>query len=474
MKYEWMILLPYILLAGGGLIILCSGIFGRQSSLFYAAITGAAVIAAGLSAGFYVPHGAGFDGMIDASGYARFFVVLICIITLGAILLSFQYAKSKKISGDEYYALILFAALGMALAANASNWIVFFLGLEMLSISFYILIGSSHSDPASNEAALKYFVMGSVASGFLAFGIALLFSATGTLDIARSLGPAIAPDSAAIAMLGLSLIVAGLGFKVSLVPFHLWTPDVYQGAPAPITAFLSTGSKVALFAALLRFSNDLSGDLFQVAVPALWGLAAMTVVVGNITALAQTHLKRLLAYSSIAQMGYVLMALLTVKQNGAPAVMFYLAAYAIMDLGAFGTVALLSPANADLDLIQNYRGLAYSHPWTSALLTVCLFSLAGLPPTAGFIGKVIIFKSVLQSGFVGLAIIGIVTAIISVFYYIKVMVALFMSPGDDSAAAVRPGTFGAIVSGCILTVVILLGIFPSPVLSLIAEILYSL
>lgn len=474
MEPDWTILLPYIPPAGGGLVILCSGLIGRRAPGLYFALAVVSILAMGFLAAFGGPAGAGAAGMLDGGLYARYFLLLISVIALATLLLSFQYARIKKVADDEYYALVLFGALGMALTAAASNWIVFFLGLELLSISLYILIGTARSDAVSNEAALKYFVMGSVASGFLVFGVALLFAATGTLDISRSLGAAVAMENLALALLGLSLIVVGLGFKVSLVPFHLWTPDVYQGAPAPVTAFLSTGSKVALFAALLRFLLSMSGELFQYTLPVLWGLAALTMVVGNVTALAQTHIKRLLAYSSIAQMGYVTMALLAVKQDGASAAMFYLAAYALMDLGAFGTVALLSRGDSDLDSVRGYRGLGFSRPWASALLTVCLFSLAGLPPTAGFIGKVILFKSVLQAGFTVLAIVGILTAIVSVYYYLAVVVSLFMRPEEGPEVAARPTGFGMAVSGCILVAVILLGIVPSPLLSLIADIVRSL
>lgn len=472
MSSDWMILLPYIFLAGGGLLIFCAAIFRRNASGLYFAIALAAVGLAGISAVSLAQVHVGSRGMIDASGYTRFFVFIICIVSIFTLLFSLRYAAKKGIAGDEYFALILFAALGMSLTASALNWIVFFLGLELLSISLYVLIGASHDEPSSNEAALKYFIMGSVASGFLTFGVALLFSATGSLDIARSLGN-VSADGSALALLGLSMIAAGIGFKVSIVPFHLWTPDVYQGAPAPITAFLSTGSKVALFAALLRFSLVMSPELFAYATPLLWGLAAITMIVGNITALAQTHIKRLLAYSSIAQMGYVLMALITVKQD-ASAVMFYLAAYAVMDLGAFGTVALLSRGGSDLDAVRDYQGIGFSNPWASALLAVCLLSLAGLPPTVGFIGKIIIFKSVVGAGFICLAVIGILTAIVSVYFYLNIIVTMFMRPEEAPAgAAVRAGPLGAALSGCILLAVILLGIVPSPLLSLIGRVLHS-
>ena len=232
-------------------------------------------------------------------------------------------------------------------------------------------------------------------------------------------------------LLALALILVGIGFKISLVPFHLWTPDVYQGAPAPVTAFLSTGSKVALFAALLRFALLAPEPVWDYCLPALWVLAVLTMAVGNLTALYQTRVKRLLAYSSIAQMGYLFMTLLAVKQGGLPALLFYLAVYAVMDLGAFGLIGSFSPAQAqpDLDELEDYQGLGYSQPWRAAILAVCLISLAGLPPTAGFMGKLVLFRAVLHADFVVLAVIGILTVIISIYYYFKVVVGAVPEPG---------------------------------------------
>jgi NADH-quinone oxidoreductase subunit N len=276
-------------------------------------------------------------------------------------------------------------------------------------------------------------------------------------------------------LLGLSLILIGIGFKVSIVPFHLWTPDVYQGAPAPVTAFLATGSKVALFSALLRFAYYYSGSTsWNYYVFVFWILAFLTMAIGNITALAQTRVKRLLAYSSIAQMGYLLMTLLAVRQSGVFAIMFYLAIYALMDLGAFGTLATLSAEDEDIDTLDDFRGLAYVHPWRSGLLTVCLVSLAGLPPTAGFIGKFILFRAVLQANFVVLAALGIVTVIVSIYFYFKVIVALFMQPMGRKLVAPDLDLFARIAGVVILALILLLGLLPSFLISIITNIVSSL
>jgi NADH-quinone oxidoreductase subunit N len=474
MPPNWTILLPHMILAAGGFLIWCAPIVNVRGSVMLFWIAAAAAAGSGASALLCAAAGPSFQGMLDGSGYARYFQVLISAITLLTLFFSFRYTRLHGLFGDEYYGLVLFAALGMALASSALNWIVFFLGLEMLSISFYILIGCRKGEPLGNEAAIKYFIMGSVASGFLVFGIAVLFAATGSFDIAQSLGAGVTGANLPGALLGTGLIVAAIGFKVSLAPFHLWTPDVYQGAPAPVTAFLSTGSKVALFAALLRFALNMSGGLWGYFSPALWVMAALTMVAGNVTALVQTHLKRLLAYSSIAQMGYVLMAFLAAKQAGAPAIMFFLAAYLLMDLGAFGTVSLLSGPETDLDAIEDYRGAGYSHPASGALLAVCLFSLAGFPPAAGFIGKIMLFKAALQAGYTGLAILGIVTAIVSVYFYLNVIVALYMRGGEAGAPVSSPEPMGAVAGWAVLALIILLGVFPSPLLTTITKILYAL
>jgi NADH-quinone oxidoreductase subunit N len=321
----------------------------------------------------------------------------------------------------------------------------------------------------SNEAGIKYFIMGAVASAFLTFGIALIYAITGKLDIAQSLSGGAPAGSMSLVLLGLCLVLVGIGFKISMVPFHLWTPDVYQGAPAPVTAFLSTGSKVALFAALLRFTSYSSGEIWGYFVPVIWVLSVLTMVAGNLSALAQTRVKRLLAYSSIGQMGYLLMTLVAVKQGGASAIMFYLAVYALMDLGAFGALATLSEEKADLDGLDDFRGLACSHPWRSGILALCLISLAGMPPTAGFIGKFALFQAVLQGGFVILAVIGILTVMISIYFYFKVIVALFMRTGEGGIAVPGVSLSDRFACGLILILILWLGIAPASIFTVIGK-----
>jgi NADH-quinone oxidoreductase subunit N len=461
--FDWLAILPHLSLAGGGLILFGVGAFWPTKSkrLLYpiALIT---VFLAGAEILLFSPKFPQFLGMLEVQGYGRFFAALIIVITIFTLGFCHPYAKIRNIAGDELYGLILFAALGMVLVAGAIHWLTFFLGLEVLSLSLYVLIAIRKGDPGSEEAAVKYFVVGAVAGAFLTFGIAIIYALTGTLNIAESLSAGSPAGGLSLIFLGLSLILAGIGFKISIVPFHLWTPDVYQGAPAPITAFLSTGSKVALFAALLRFASYFSNELWIYLTPPLWLLAILTMGIGTISALAQSQVKRLLAYSSIAQMGYLLMALLAVKQNGGTAIMFYLTAYALMDLGAFGTLALLSAAKTDLDSIADFQGLAYVHPWRSAILAVSLMSLSGLPPTAGFIGKFGLFWAVLQARFVILAGIGILTVILSIYFYFKVVVALFMRPPEGAVSIPALTLEDRLAGGLILLLILLLGLFPGP------------
>ncbi len=474
MDSGWLVILPHISLAAGGILIFCAGAFmRRRASDIIPVLAFASAACAGVSSAWIDPGGPGFLGMLDGGGFSRFFAVIFSLITLMTLVFSHHYARDRGFAGDEFYGVLLFAALGMILVAGASHWLIFFLGLELLSLSLYVLIAARKNDPASNEAALKYFVMGSVAGGFLTFGIAVLYAVTGKMDISAGLGSTMTADNRAGLLLGLSLVMVGIGFKISLVPFHLWTPDVYQGAPAPVTAFLSTGSKVAVFAALLRFSLCSHEAVWAYMAPLFWGLAALTMIVGNVTALAQTHLKRLLAYSSIAQMGYVLMALLAVKHGGASAVVFYLAVYALMDLGAFGAVAVLSGEDRERDDLEDYRGMGYVHPWRAGLLAVCLFSLAGLPPTAGFIGKFLLFHAAIQAGYVALALVGILAAIVSVYYYLRVMGILYMRTGEYGIVP-RTGILGDGAGMVILALLLLLGIVPSPLLTAISNIVASL
>lgn len=479
MQSDWLGLIPQIILAGGGIFIWCAGAFwlGRpKNSLFVIAV--AAVSIAGISAGLIAPEKGPFSDMIESGGYARFFTFLFCGITLLTIFFSHKHTNIREPEGDVFLGVTLFAALGMSLMAGALHWLIFFLGLELLSISLYILIASGKNTIFSGEAALKYLIMGAVASGFLIFGIALLYASTGTMNMAESLWLDASGSGQYMIYLSAAFIMVGIGFKLSLVPFHLWTPDVYQGAAAPVTAFLSTGSKIAVFAVLINIFLYASDGLLQKLIPAFWILAASTMIAGNMAAIGQDQVKRLLAYSSVAHMGYMLMALLGVKSNGVEAVMFYAVVYALMDLGAFGTLGMLGAYHIknqgnvilNVDSLDNLSGLGYTRPFESVLLGICLLSLAGLPPTAGFMGKFMLFKATLSSGYIMLAIIGMLTAIISVFYYLKVVVVLFMRKEEKIFSLEVNCLMSNVACASILVLIFWIGVMPSSLINLIYEI----
>jgi NADH-quinone oxidoreductase subunit N len=485
MHTDWFAILPQMILAGGGLFIFCFGAFWRNRPgdlLFALALL--AAIGAGTAEFFTAPESAAFSGMLYTGIYAKFFSVLFSFITVITLLFMRQYAIPRKLAGDECYALILFTTLGMTLIANAAHWLTFFLGYQLLSLSLYVLIAINKKQTLSGEAGLKYLIMGAVAGAFLAFGIALLYAMTGTLEIQKSLAVNLIPENVTGLLLALSFIMAGIAFKVSLVPFHLWTADVYQGAPAPVTAFLATGAKAAFFAALLRFVLFLPDTVWIYCIPVVWILAMITMVVGNVTAISQTRLKRLLAYSSIAQVGYLFMTLLAAREGGANAILFYLVVYVLMDLGAFGIIGTMSAKEGgtaataetmaeDRDDLRDYQGLAFVYPIRSGILTVCLLSLAGIPPMAGFLGKFIIFMAVLKSNYLILVIIGIITVIFSVYYYFKVAVSLFMKPQSETAAAPRTNFADNVACAVIFILIILLGLIPSPLFKAIARIVTS-
>ncbi len=472
MENTWMVIFPEILIATGGLLILLAGAFwrGRPDKLLFilALISPAAAIAAfaGLPA-----TGLSLSGMLASGGYTRLFSCLVLSVAFITVLFSFQYGRKRGFEGEEYYGLLLFSVLGMDLVARAGHWLIFFLGLELMSLSLYILVAIRKGDTLSGEAGLKYLITGAVGTAFLTFGIGLWYAGAGSLSLITDFPSRAGAGDGQLIIAALSLILVGIGFKISMVPFHLWTPDVYQGAPAPVTAFLATGSKVAVFAFLIRLCLYMQDPLWMVVRPVLWVAAFLTLVVGTVTALSQSHLKRLLAYSSIAQMGYLIMTLLAVKlESGLFALAFYLIVYAAMDLGAFGIIASLSGEEADRDSLEEYRGLGFSRPWSSAVLSFCLLSLAGLPPTAGFVGKVALFKAVLQAGSVSLALIAVAMAVLSIYLYMKVLVSLYMRPVTGTLPAGPAGLYEQIGGGLILLFLLWSGILPSPLLSFISGI----
>jgi NADH-quinone oxidoreductase subunit N len=408
-----------------------------------------------------------FQGMLAGDGFALFLDVVIGGATGAVLLLSVGYLPRLGVAPGEYYALVLFASVGMMLMAAGTDLLVIFLALELMSLSLYVLAGTFRTRPEGNEAALKYFLLGAFASGFFLYGIALLYGATGTTNLAR-LGAALAAPGALrdpMVLAGLALLLVGFGFKTSAVPFHQWAPDVYQGAPTAVAAFIATGSKAAAFGALLRVLAVMRPLQADWAV-ALWLLAALTMTVGNVVALVQSNVKRLLAYSSVAHVGYMLVGLAAGLGPGAPAVLFYLGVYAVASVGAFGTVLLLEREGEEAVDLAAYGGLAGRHPILALGLTVFLLALIGMPPTAGFVGKFYLFSAAIQKGLVWLAVIAVLNSVAAAYYYLRLIVYMYMREpeGAPTTALVTPAAAVALAVSAWVT--LQLGLWPGPVLAL--------
>lgn len=371
--------------------------------------------------------------MVAADKFAVFLRLVVLSVAAIGVLLAYHYLDRADEARGEYYPLLLFATAGMTLIVSAADLIVVFLALEILSLALYLLTGFSFRRLAAAEASMKYFLLGAFSSAFFLYGVALAYGATGTTNIAGiagNLSGQIGPLALALSAAG--LLGVGFAFKVAAVPFHMWTPDAYQGAPTCVTAFMSAGTKVAAFGAFLRVFNVGFSPLVVDWRPMVWGLAAVTMVVGSILAIAQSDVKRMLAYSSIAHAGFILVGATAAGQRGIEAVLFYLAAYATMIVGAFGVVMLVSVRGERHTSLSSYAGLAKRSPFLAAALTLFLLSLAGIPPTAGFIAKVAVFSAAIQVGYWPLALVAVISSVVAAFFYIRVIVLMYMQEPSDS------------------------------------------
>lgn len=431
-------ILPLTILTVWACVLLLVDLFIPKTQKWLTAFLAAAGLAVTL--GFTLaqlgrPAGAAFNGMVVQDGFSTFLNALQLVSGLLGIALAFGYVKRMGLERGEYYTLLLFSVTGMMLMVQAADLIVVFLALELLSIPLYVLAAFNRTQAVSEEAGLKYFLLGAFSTGFVVYGIALTFGAAGTTNLASIL--ASTPTSGVLLTIGAALILVGFGFKVAAVPFHMWTPDVYQGAPTSVTGFMAAGAKIAGFAALLRVFSTAFPSLAVNMTDVLWGLSALTMIGGNLLAISQSDIKRMLAYSSIAHAGYILMAFVPygnpeVAPVSIAAGLFYLVAYAITNFGAWGIVIALEQSEGKGLAISDYAGLAKKRPVLAAAMTVFLLSLIGLPPTLGLVGKFYLFRSVISGGFVGLAIIGVVTSLISAYYYLRVVVTMYMHEGEPS------------------------------------------
>jgi NADH-quinone oxidoreductase subunit N len=410
----------------------------------------------------YGSHGTTFGGMYISDGYSTFFKMIFFVNIILSVLISIKYITIEKSNYGEYYALILFSTTGMMIMASASDLIVLYLGLELMALSTYVLAGFIRHDLRSSEAAIKYFLLGAFSSAFLLYGISLLYGLTGTTDI-RSIANFITEKGLSAnrsLLLAVIFLTVAFGFKIAAAPFHMWTPDVYEGAPTSITAFMSVGPKAAGFAVLGRvFMVAFSGlklDWVHILIP----LSILTMGIGNIVALSQTNIKRMLAYSSIAHAGYALLGIITANNEGLASTMNYLMIYAFMNIGAFAVIILLRSEGFKGESIYDYEGLSKKHPLAAALMLIFMFSLTGIPPTAGFIGKLYLFMAAINAGYTWLVVVAVIFSAISAFFYLRIVMFMYMrEPKIDVTLTNAPGT--TFVLGITTIAVLLIGIFPT-------------
>ncbi len=411
----------------------------------------------------------GFSGMIVHDGMGAFFDVVSLSACAVTFLMATGYSEWEGTHKGEFYSLILLSTSGMMFMAKGTDLMTVFLGLETLSIPIYVLVGFHRNRMSSIEGALKYFLLGAFASGFLLYGMALIYAATGTTKIPVLATMLYDPRILAspLFLAGTGLLLVGFAFKVSLVPFHMWTPDAYEGAPTVVTAFMSAAVKAAAFAALIRVLLVALPGMQPILWKVLWGLAVLTMTVGNLSALVQDNVKRLLAYSSIAHAGYILVGLVSGDVLGGQASLFYLLVYAFMNMGAFGVVILIAQKEDEGYDIANLAGIGFKYPALGALLALFLVSLGGIPPTAGFVGKFYLFSAAVKNGYIWLAVIGVLNSAASIYYYLRMVVYMYMVPADGEVAVPRPPRILFSIALCAsAAVVLVLGVLPRSVLEI--------
>ena len=461
--------LPEIILTVMGTVLMVlDPVLHKRSSNAFGHLSLLALVAALVGAIYaYGSPGPAFGGMLMVDGFATFFRVLVIGVGILTILPSYRFLSRQEAETSEYHALLLYSIAGQSLMVSANELIMIFLGLEISSIASYILAGYLRDDKRANEAALKYFLLGSFATGFFLYGVAFIYGSTGTVNLTSVHAALTGPNAPSPVFVGVAaaLMFVGLAFKVSAAPFQVWAPDVYQGAPTPVTAFLSAGPKAAAFAIFLRIFMTAFQPIAGGWEPLVWGSALLSMTIGNFAALLQSNVKRLLAYSSIAHAGYVLVALTARSDVGTAAAMFYLAAYAFMNIGAFAVVSHLSGKGERYQSLEDFAGLGQKQPMTAAMLTIFLLSLIGVPLTGGFFGKFYIFKAALESHLVWLTVLGLLNSAVAAYYYLRILVMMYMhepSEAASNAEPLTPGLSAALILPALGTLV--LGIFPSWVL----------
>ncbi len=429
-------IMPEIFLSVMAMALLLINVFVPSSKKSYLSyISFFVIVATGfITAAGWGGHIESFSGSVVQDNFATFFKLIFLTAAGLATLISDKYMEREGCNHGELYPLILFTVVGMMLMASGTDLMTIFLGLEVMSVSLYVLAGFDRAKSKSNEAGLKYFLLGAFSTGFLLYGMALTYGATGSTRIsviASKVSMMTAPSANTMLLAGMLLMITGFAFKVAAAPFHMWTPDVYEGAPTPMTAFMSAGPKAAGFAAALRILlvsfPSMQADWSQL----LWILAVLTMTVGNITALRQDNIKRMLAYSSIAHAGYVLVGFAAGNPTGTAGILFYMLSYTFMNIGAFAIIILVGKKGESNGNVQDFAGFGFKHPLLAVAMTIFLFSLAGMPPTAGFIGKFYLFSGAIEKGYIWLAIIGVLNSAASVYYYLRVMVFMYMKDATE-------------------------------------------
>jgi NADH-quinone oxidoreductase subunit N len=466
-------LLPEIVLTAGSLLVLILDVslprrWDRSLSWFTVAVLAAAAVAVLAADGVTVTVA---RGLVAVDGFAFFFKLLFLVSAAVTVAMSPRYLASEGVRPGEYYFLVLCATLGMMFMAGGIDLITLFIGLETMAVSFYVLTGYLRPNRRSNEAAIKYFLLGAFSLAILLYGMSLLYGLTGSTYLRTIATSLAAGDGGLLLPFAVMLLVAGIGFKIAAVPFHMWAPDVYEGAPTPITAFLSVGSKAAAFAMLLRIFVEGLPAFRMGGLGTIWGqplgwsaffyvLAVVTMTVGNIAALTQENIKRMLAYSSIAHAGYVLIGIVAGTPRGVTAALVYLMVYAFMQMGALAVVVLMRRADVVGDELKDLAGLYAAQPAAAAAMLLFMLSLGGLPPTAGFMGKLWVFGAAIDAGYIWLAVIGVLNSAVSLYYYARVVVFMWMSPPDAALPPVRVSPALAAVLIVTAAGTIVFGVYP--------------
>ncbi len=473
-NFDMMLVMPVICLAAYGMLTLLLVPSYRGNTRWLGITT---LIGIGMTGAFLVrlwgywrmsgPQETAY-GMVRIDGFGLFFSFLVLLVGMLSVLYSMTFLEREQADQGEFYPLMLFCLAGMLLMLQTAHLMMVFIGLEIFSLSLYVLTGLTRMRVRSVEAALKYFLLGSFSSGFFVYGMALIYGATGSLAMAQ-IGAA---QPSRMLWIGFGLVLIGLCFKIAIVPFHQWVPDVYQGAPTNVTGFMAAATKTAVFAVLLRFLLGSFGEHSEIWIPLIKWLAILTMTVANLVALTQTDMKRLLAYSSVAHAGYLLIAVICKPEDGVRAILFYLTAYAVMTVGAFAVLAAVGRGDADSERgyrLTDWAGLGWRRPMLGLAMTFFLFSLAGMPPTGGFLGKYVIFQAAIRSEQYLLAVVGVLNATVAVYYYLKVVVAMYMRDPetDELPAPVSPAA--ATVMLLSIFGVLYLGLAPGRLLDLIRD-----